>query len=52
LAWVGLREALALQQFEKHFSVTPRHVGGRLAVTRRIAENTASRRSPVPVIRG
>jgi len=36
--WVGFREALASQQFEERFSVAPRHVGGRLAVTRRIAE--------------
>src|SRR4249920_1402910 len=35
---VGFRKARALQPFEEHFSVTPRHVGRRLAVTRRIAE--------------
>ena len=35
---VGFRRAIALQQFEERFSVAPRHIGGRLAVTRRIAE--------------
>jgi hypothetical protein len=33
-----LCEPLAFQQFEEHFSMAPRHVGGRLAVARRIAE--------------
>jgi len=35
---VGFREALAVQQLEERCSVAPRHIGGRAAVTRRIAE--------------